>query len=39
MQIATSSGFLALSIEGDLELTQGTGEHLQTLALTKGTAD
>ena len=24
---------------GDLELTQGTGEHLQTLALTKGTAE
>ena len=39
VQIATSSGFLALSIEGDLELTQGTGEHLQTLALTKGTAE
>ena len=38
VQIVTSSGFLGLSIDGDLELTQGTGEHLQTLALTKGTA-
>ena len=38
VQIATSSGFLALSIDGNLELTQGTGEHLQTLAFTQGTA-
>ena len=35
MQINTSSGFLALSIEGDVELTVPAGEHLQTLALTR----
>jgi Ca2+-binding RTX toxin-like protein len=39
VQITTSSGFLGLSIDGDLELTQAAGEHLQTLALTKGTAE
>src|SRR6478609_1995584 len=38
VQIVTTSGFLGLAIDGDLELTQGAGEHLQTLALTKGTA-
>ena len=39
VQIASSSGFLGLSIDGDLALTVPSGEHLQTLALTKGTVE
>ena len=38
VQISTSSGFLALSVGGEVELTVPTGEHLQTISLT-GTTD
>ncbi|TNM39689.1 calcium-binding protein [Nocardioides albidus] len=34
VQIQTSSGFLALSIGGKVEMTVPDGQHLQTLALT-----
>lgn len=35
VQIKASSGFLGLSIGGDVKLTVPSGQHLQTLALTK----
>jgi Ca2+-binding RTX toxin-like protein len=35
VQINTSSGFLGLSIGGAVDLTVPSGQHLQTLALTK----
>jgi Ca2+-binding RTX toxin-like protein len=38
VQINTSSGFLALTLGGHVDLTVPDGEHLQTLALT-GTGD
>ena len=38
VQITTSSGFLALSLGGEVEMTVPAGQHLQTLALT-GTGD
>ena len=34
VQINTSSGFLTLTVGGDVDLTVPAGEHLQTLALT-----
>lgn len=34
VQINTSSGFLALSIGGDVEVTVPDGDHLQTVAMT-----
>lgn len=34
VQINTSSGFLALSIAGDVDVTVPAGEHLQTVAMT-----
>ncbi|MCW2753904.1 MAG: hypothetical protein JWQ32_1315 [Marmoricola sp.] len=38
VQINTSSGFLALTLGGNVHLTTPAGQHLQTLALT-GTGD
>lgn len=35
VQLSTSSGFLALTVGGEVELTVPDGQHLQTLTLTK----